>query len=162
MLGIFGDMEQWEASCGRQLLAAKDKQVLSKGSMCGRLEVVVDDRTSLLESLLEIQDLSPYWDLLNQNLYLNKILRWFTQHWSSWSTSPGQTLEPRCLGLNPGFTIYLLLFFWLSHCNMGTGSRTRNWTHAPCVGRWIPNYWTTGKVQDLILMSGRYFKGGTW
>ena len=60
MLGIFGDMEQREASCGRQLLAAKDKQVLSKGSMCGRLEVVVDDRASLLESLLEIQDLSPY------------------------------------------------------------------------------------------------------
>ena len=32
-------------------------------------------------------------------------------------------------------------------------SHTRDWTHVPCTGRWIPSHWTTGEILCFIFES---------
>ena len=41
-------------------------------------------------------------------------------------------------------------------------SQTRDLTHAPCIGRWILNHWTTREVQQLLSRQGirNPFSGG--
>ena len=41
---------------------------------------------------------------------------------------------------------------WLWHTGLGApqhvgSSQTRDWTHVPCIGRWILNHWTTREAQ---------------
>jgi len=42
---------------------------------------------------------------------------------------------------------------WVTELNWmwDLSSQTRDWTHVPCIGRWILNHWTTREILPLFL-----------
>ena len=62
-------------------------------------------------------------------------------------------LLPKC----PGYwLLYFIVFnFYLLVAPNGMGdlsSQTRDWTHIPCIARWILNHWTTREVPVLVTL----------
>ena len=40
----------------------------------------------------------------------------------------------------------------LPHSMWDLSSLTRDWTHVPCIGRWVPNHWTTREVPTHLFL----------
>ena len=83
-------------------------------------------------------------------------------HFSKWidSMASGIAWLQAWLYLGVGIIIIiffndLFLFYFFATLMWDLSSLTRDWTLTPCIGRWIPNHWTTWEVPGVGIISSR-------